>query len=267
MFKKQELTDKIVIVTGAGQGIGKYTAKLFLKEGAKVVFTDINKQALVQLKEELHSENTLFIGADLTKEEHCKHLIEATINKFGKIDILINNAGIGFRGKFIETTTNTLTQVININLMTAIYCTKFAVEEICKSKGSIIFLSSTAGIRGLPFYGPYSIAKNGITAFAEILRAELKSKQVHVGTIILGPTETEEGKRIIDANGFKHPVTRNHKLISLDGAANAIVHCVKNRKNKLTITILSKTISVLHRFFPGLLSLLLAQFNSENRFK
>jgi len=261
-----DLKNKVIIVTGSSQGIGKETGIQLMSLGAKVVFVARNKDKLKNLQNQFGTKRALFLPLDLTIEKNCKKLVDLTKKKFGKIDILINNVGKGFRGKFEDTDIVAFKSLIEINLMSAVYCTKYALKYLIKSKGSIIFISSISGIRGLPCYGGYSVSKKAINGFAELLDIELSKKGVHVGTLLFGPVEVERGKTVIDSRGHRHALSKPSKMISLNRAAKKIIKSIKRRKPLMVITPLAKTMFFMNRIFPGLLRFLLKKFKCPEDF-
>lgn len=254
------IQNKVAIVTGSAQGVGRETAELLLNKGAKVVFVDKNKKNLEKLKARLGSENTIFVSCDLTVEKNSKKIVEETIKKFGKIDILINNVGVGFRGRFEETQIDYFKKGIDVNLMTAVYMTKYSYSEILKAKGSIIFITSTSSIRGLPGYGAYSVSKAAINSFADVLDIESSKDGIHVGKIIFGPIETEEGKTILGTSGEKEYIKSPVSVISMKKAAKKILTCIKKRKSQMVVGKLSHLLYYSNRISYRLTRLIIKKF-------
>ena len=145
MFK-----DSIVVITGGSDGIGKALTEAFLKKGAKVATCGRNQQKLDNLVNENAGLPLFTMIADVSKEEDCKNFINSAIEKFGGVDILINNAGISMRALFKDTDLATLKNVMDINFWGTVYCTKYALNSIIERKGTIVGVSSIAGYRGLP---------------------------------------------------------------------------------------------------------------------
>lgn len=254
------LKNKVVIVTGSSHGIGNETGRLFLKYGSKVVFVARGKEKLEETKKTYGTKNALYLVLDLTKENDCKKLISETKKKFGKIDVLVNNVGRGFRGMFDETDVKTFEEVFDINFSTALYCTKYAYDEILKNKGSIVFISSIAGIRGLPCYGPYGVAKSAINTFSQILDVELGKKGIHVGRLVFGPVENQKEKEIERVRGSKD-YTSFKILVSLKKASMSVVKCVAKRRRLMRVGFVSKTFFILNYLFPGIVRIFLKKFN------
>ena len=138
------MKDKVVVITGASSGIGKAMAIKYAMQQSKVVIAarTIDKLKAVAMEISTFTPSVLTVQADVSKEEDCKMLIEKTIQEFGKIDILINNAGISMRALFNNTDLNVFKSVMDINFWGTVYCTKFSLPHLLKSQGSIIGVSS-----------------------------------------------------------------------------------------------------------------------------
>jgi NAD(P)-dependent dehydrogenase (short-subunit alcohol dehydrogenase family) len=197
------LKDKVAVITGAASGIGKATAELFVKEGAKVVIADISSEGK-KVADNL-GQNTLFIETDLRKEEDIKKMIKETVNKFGKIDILMNNAGIG-KNVFIEKmSAEDWNNIIDTNLRSYFLCTKHAIPHMKKQGGSIVNTASELAFVGDSGWSAYAASKGGILQLTKVAALELMDYSIRVNALCPGPTETpmllegineEEKKRI-----------------------------------------------------------------------
>lgn len=246
------LKGKVVIVTGSSHGIGKATAKKFLSIGCKVVFVARSKDKLKELEKKFGKEKALYLSLDLTVQENCKKLVQKTKAKFKRIDVLVNNLGIGFRGKFEDTELENFEKVVKVNFLSAVYCTKYALDEIKKVKGSIVFVSSIASLTGIPFYSPYSSSKRAINAFSDSLNLELLKSGVHVGTLVFSPVEIEKGKKIVSAKKVKKYFRKTGWEISLDRASEKIVKSVVKRKRIMYVGFLTKLLLLMTVVSPWL---------------
>jgi dehydrogenase/reductase SDR family member 7B len=151
------MKDKVVIVTGGSSGIGKALAEKFGMHGSKILITGRNADQLLMTVSELKKKGIVIEGfvADVSVEEDNKQMALETIEKFGTIDILINNAGVSMRAMFEELDLAVIKKVMDVNFFGAVYATKYCLPEIIKNKGSIIGISSIAGYRGLPARSGY----------------------------------------------------------------------------------------------------------------
>ncbi len=266
-MSKPNLSGKVVIITGSSKGIGKATALEFLQAGASVTLNGRSPQPLEATAQEFrqagYADAILPIAGDVSQAEFCESLIQQTLSHWGRIDILINNAGMGFRGRMEETSPQVFRDVVDSNLMSAAYCTLAALPEIRRSKGSILFISSLSGIRGLPNNGPYCAAKMALTALAETLRIELHGTGVHIGLHMVGITDYDEDKRVIQADGQLIPIRRRSHH-TRQQVARIILRSLRRRRFKVVYTPLGKLNACFQRFFPGFVEwLLIKSANAE----
>lgn len=167
------LNNKVAIITGSSRGIGRATAILFAKEGAKVVINyKTNKKDAEAVVKEVGINNSLLIQADITKEEDVRKLVDETTNKFGKIDILVNNVGEIIRPGDWKTDTETWQKTLDVNLTSSWLMTK-KVAPIMQKGGAIVNLTSTVGLLGSQYVLAYSCAKNAIVALTKSFAKEL----------------------------------------------------------------------------------------------
>ena len=196
-----QMQEKVVVITGGSDGIGKALVELYLNNGAKVATCARNYQKLYQLQ----SANTgkpLFIHAtDVSKEIDCKGFIEAVIKEFGTIDILINNAGVSMRALVQDVDFETIRRVMDINFWGTVYCTKFALDPIIKNKGTIVGVSSIAGYRGLPGRSGYSASKYAVNGWLEALRTELLESGTNVMWVCPGFTSSNIRNAALNQEG------------------------------------------------------------------
>ena len=193
---------KVVLVTGASRGIGKCIAENLAKDGYTVIanYNKSNKQAL-KLQNDLKEQgyNIEIIKADVSKKEEVKNMIEYINNKFGNIDILINNAGIAKLQMFCDVTDDDWDEMINTNLKSAFYCTQMVLPGmIHKKRGCIINISSIWGQVGASCETVYSISKAGVDAMTKSLAKELGLSSIRVNSIAPGVIDTDMNSKIDD---------------------------------------------------------------------
>ena len=187
--------EKIIVVTGASRGIGREIAKTLSRENNKVIacYNNSEEEATI-LKEELEKENKKIdiIKGDISKREDCKKIVEYVINKYKKIDVLINNAGISTYNLFTDITDEEWNRTINTNLNSVFYMSQETVKYMIKQKeGSIINISSIWGIVGASCEVAYSVSKAGIDGMTKALAKELGPSNIRVNSIAPGLIDTD----------------------------------------------------------------------------
>lgn len=251
------MKDKVVIITGASSGIGKALAFAFGQEGASIVITGRREDALNSVSAELSKAgiNNLAIVADVSVAKDNELMVAKTIEKFGKIDILINNAGISMRAMFEDCDLSVIETLMNINFYGTVYATKYALPYIKASKGSIVGISSIAGYRGLPVRAGYSASKFAMNGFLEALRTELLHTGVHVLTACPGFTASNIRMASLGADGSnKGDSMRDEgKMMSSEEVAQYILKAVQKRKRDLVLTGQGKLTVFLNKWLPGLM--------------
>ena len=189
------LTNKVAIVTGAASGIGLGIAQLFVKEGAKVVFSDINESGRASAN--AAGEKSVFIECDISNVESVKNLVAETLEAFGTIDILINNAGVLYQRPLSETSDEEWDTVININLKGPFLLTREVLPVFEKhGKGKIVNIASIAGIIGYENLSAYCASKGGIIAMTRSLALEFAPSKINVNCICPGAIKTGMTKAI-----------------------------------------------------------------------
>ena len=255
-------TNKVVAITGGTEGIGKALVEEFLSRGAKVATCSRTIEKLQQLELVCTGKSLLAIVADVSKEEDCKNFIDKTIQEFGKIDILINNAGISMRALFKDTELSTLKRLMDINFWGTVYCTKFALDTILKNKGTIVGVSSVAGYRGLPGRSGYSASKFAVNGWLEALRTELLETGVNVMWVCPGFTKSNIRNVALnkDAKPQGESPLNESKLMTAEECAQHIIKAIAKRKRTLVLTFTGKETVFMNRFFPALTDKLTRKF-------
>ncbi|MCF8219576.1 MAG: SDR family oxidoreductase [Bacteroidales bacterium] len=251
------MKEKVVIITGASSGIGKALAWKYASEGFKVVIAARRKEQLQELARELESEGAevLAVSADVSKEDDCRHLIDQTVENYGRIDILINNAGVSMRAVFEDLELDVLHKVMDINFWGTVQCTHAAFPYLLKSKGSVVGVSSVAGFQGLPGRTGYSASKAAINNFLDVIRQETQKKGLHVLLACPGFTSSDIRKTALLKDGAQQGETpRNEsKMMSAEEVAEHIYRAVVRRKRTLILTRVGKMTVMLKKCCPRLL--------------
>ena len=186
------LKDKTVIITGAGAGIGKATAILFAKEGAKVVCCSLSDSAKKVSDIIVQSGGTaLFVQGDVAKEEVCKTIINTTLSEFGQLDILFNNAGVVLPIDTVhDNTAEQWDRVMAVNVRSVFLLSKLAIPHLRKTKGTIINNSSVLAIKGVKNRAVYSASKGAISALTKAMAMDYMDDGIRVNAICPGTTDT-----------------------------------------------------------------------------
>ncbi len=251
------MRDKVVLVTGASSGIGKATALRFAKAGAKLVIAARSVDKLKAVADEISALGTevITVQADVAVEADCQKLIQDAIDKFGRLDVLVNNAGISMRAILEDLGLSVLKKVMDVNFWGTVYCTKFALPHLLKQKGSIVGVSSIAGYVGLPARTGYSASKFAMHGFLESVRTENLGNDLHVLIACPGFTASNIRKKALSADGGAQGESPREetKMMTAEEVADHIFKATKKRKQKLVLTAEGKAAVFLSKFFPKLI--------------
>jgi short-subunit dehydrogenase len=260
------LNAKVVIVTGASSGIGEATAREFAKEGVKIVLAARRVDKLQALADEITTmktgAETLVVQADLSKLEDIHGMIEQTLEKFGRIDVLVNNAGFG-RLDWLENLdpVKDIQAQIDVNVMGVLQTTRQVLPVMMKQRaGSIINMCSMAGLVGTPTYTIYAASKHAVHGFSEALRREVKPWGIDVSLIYPGGVVTEFTQHA----GIKRKTnakTPDFMLLTAEQVGQAVVKLVRRPKRMLVIPWLWNVTVFMNKFLPGLVD-----YTTINRF-
>ena len=251
-----DLKNKTVIITGASSGIGKSCAEQFAKRGANLVLGARQYVTLCEIAQDLEQRfgiKAIAVQCDVSKESDCKELINQANTTFKRIDVLINNAGISMRALFKDLDLLVLHNLMDVNFWGAVYCTKYALPELLKNKGSVVGVSSIAGYRGLPGRTGYSASKFALNGFLESLRVENLKTGLHV--MIASPGFTASNIRNValakDGSSQGETSMDEAKMMSSDEVAEIIVKGIEKRKRSLIMTAQGKLTVFLNKILPA----------------
>jgi short-subunit dehydrogenase len=250
-----DFKQKVVIITGASSGIGKALAEEFAKRGANVVLGARQYVTLCEITADLEKNyqiKALAVQTDVSIAADCEQLIKQTLVTFGKIDVLINNAGLSMRALFNDLDLSVLKNLMDVNFWGTVYCTKYALPEILKSKGTIVGVSSIAGYRGLPGRTGYSSSKFAMNGFLESLRTELLKTGVNVMVACPGFTTSNIRVAALSKDGGAHGETSMEEGKMMSAATVAMLICdgIANRKRTLIMTGQGKLAVWMNKLFP-----------------
>jgi short-subunit dehydrogenase len=257
----KDLKNKVIIITGASSGIGKALSQELVSHGAYISIAARKEEKLIELKNKLCKEfslpdnQILTTSTDVSKQNDCQNLIEQTLKHFGRIDILINNAGISMRALFEEVELDVIHRVMDVNFWGTVYCTKFALPHILSAHGSIVGISSVAGYRGLPGRTGYSASKFAMQGFLEVLRTENIKKGLHVLTACPGFTKSNIRNTALTKDGKEQAESPRDedKMMSAETVAKHIVKAIIKKKRTIILTTQGKLTVLLNKLFPKMM--------------
>lgn len=247
----EDLKGQVALVTGASRGVGLATARELSRRGAKVVMTARGADRLnasADLLSRLGGDVRAVVG-DVALWEDAERMVQTAIDAFGRLDIVVNNAGVSMRGEFGDLSPEVCKDTIGTNLLGSVYVTRAATAHLAESRGHVVFISSIAGLLGLPSASTYCASKTALTGLAESLRLELGPRGVHVGVVHLGFTEHDPEKRILAADGELVLPDRPAHVTQAD-AARAIVRLVMRRSRRTVMTPVGKLAWFAHQLSP-----------------
>lgn len=253
------MQNKVIIITGASSGIGLACAREFAHRGAKLALAARSIEKLEEVKQEFATQGVeaIAVQCDVSVEDDCRRLIDSTVKAFGKIDILINNAGLSMRAAFADTDLSVLKRLMDVNFWGTVYCTKYALPWLLKTKGSVVGISSIAGFIGLPGRTGYSASKFAMHGFLETLRTENLKTGLHVLIAAPGFTASNVRKAALTADGSNQGETprAEDKMMSAEEVAVHLAKAIKKRKRTLILTFVEGKLTVfLSKWWPSLVT-------------
>jgi NAD(P)-dependent dehydrogenase (short-subunit alcohol dehydrogenase family) len=247
---------RVGVITGSSRGIGRALARALAERGMTVVLNGRDPETLARTERALLEAGcrVLAVPGDVAALEDCRRLIDTAVSRCGRLDLLVNNAGLSARGKFEDSDPGVFRRLTDVNILGAVNTTWCALPHLRRSRGQVIFVSSLAGLVGLPGGAAYSATKMGLTALAESLRVELAGSGVHVGIIYPGFTENEEEKRILSPEGSWIPIADpfpvQHRR---EEVVRHFVTMIEKRRFKQVCTPLDRFIRFVQLFAPRLI--------------
>ncbi len=255
--------NKVVVVTGGSSGIGEALVRNFLAGGALVATCGRHQDKLDTLRTNIANERLYTQVADVSKEEDCRDFIENVAHKFGRIDVLINNAGMSMRALFDQLEDlSVMKRLMDINFWGCVYCIRYALPELKKSQGTVVGVSSIAGYRGLPGRAGYSASKFAMQGFLEVLRTENLHTGVHVMWVCPGFTASNIRNTALNKEGKAQAETplKENKLMTADEVALRMMKGISRKKRTEIMTSQGKLTVFMNKWFPSLTDKLVYNF-------
>jgi NAD(P)-dependent dehydrogenase (short-subunit alcohol dehydrogenase family) len=244
---------KVALVSGASRGVGFATAAGLVGRGAKVVITARGAERLESSSRALRERGgqVVAVVGDVSVRDEARRMVSAAVEKFGRLDILVNNAGVSMRGEFRDLAADVCDRVIGTNLIGSVNLAHAAIDQLVATRGHLVFISSIAGLIGLPGASVYCASKKALTGLSESLRLELIPAGVHVGVVYLGFTEHDPEKRILAADGSPSLPDRPAHHTQAQ-AAEMILDLVEHRRRELVMTPIGMLGGLAYRLSPEL---------------
>ncbi|KAI3512790.1 hypothetical protein L1887_20109 [Cichorium endivia] len=250
---REKLEGKVVLITGASSGIGEHLAYEYAKHGASLALVARREELLAAVADkakELGAPEAIVIKADVTKLHDCKRFVDETINHFGKVDCLINNAGIAISGLFEDRgCIGDYASIMNVNFWGSVNGTHFALPHLRKSKGRIIVISSTGGWFNTPSLSVYNASKVAQQSFFETLRIELAS-DIGITMVTLGTVTTPLANEDLLTEVNIHWVP----MYTVEDCAKAIVNSARRGDEYLTEPPWMRSVFLWVTFFPEIVN-------------
>lgn len=252
-----DFKNKTVVITGASSGIGMALAVEFGALGANVVAGARNEDGLKELTEAIVAKGgkAVYAVTDVTSEADCKGLVRTAVEAFGGVDVLVCNAGISMRALFDDVDLSVLKRLMDVNFWGTVYCTKYALPWLQKSKGTVVGVSSVAGIHGLPGRTGYSASKYAMTGFLETIRIENLKKGLHVMIACPGFTASNVRFTALTADGTSQGESprAEEKMMTAEEAAHRIIKGIAKRKRSVLMDFNGRASTQIKKIWPSFL--------------
>jgi NAD(P)-dependent dehydrogenase (short-subunit alcohol dehydrogenase family) len=249
------LADKVVLITGGSSGIGRATALRLAGYGASVALAARSAQPLAEAAAEVSvlGGKALALPTDVTDAEQCRRAVEATVDHFGRLDVLLCSAGVSLRAYFEGTCLEALERVMRVNFFGTLYATHYALPHVKQSRGSLIAVSSLTGKRGIPSYAMYGASKFAIQGLYEALRLELSRDGVHVGIVSPGFVDTPLRHHVLGPDGkpWAEPPPPPFRVWPVEKCVNRIIRLLLKRRAEALLPWIAGPMFALDRLLGG----------------
>jgi uncharacterized protein len=245
-----DFKDQVIMITGASNGIGRRLAIDLAARGAIVAGCGRSIERLRDILKEVRraSPSSAMIGCDVSDREQVQGMVAKILADYGKIDVLINNAGIGMRKPFIETDLKTIEDIIRVNYLGAVYCAHEVLPSmVARKTGHIVNVSSGAGLIGTLNMAAYCASKFALNGWSESLYHELKPLGINVSVVCPGPVETDFSRDFRDSE----PKSPPNLIVSAETVAQAVINVLENKRFEVVLPRWLALMSALKRHLPN----------------
>lgn len=253
--------DKVVLVTGGASGIGLMIAETFADAGAKLAICALEQEAVeaTAARFEKNGVECLGMAVDITKQEQVDQMFERVIERFGRLDVLVNNAGRTARGKILDTTPEQFASMLELNFLATVRCTLAAMPHLKKQRGHIVNIGSLAAKTGSRWTAAYPASKFAVAAYSQQLRLELADEGVHVLLVCPGPVKRDtprlyplDGIEDLPEDARKPGAGAKIKGVDPDRLARNILLACERRRPEIVMPWKSRILFAIAQLFPRL---------------
>jgi dehydrogenase/reductase SDR family member 7B len=235
----QPLKDKAALITGGSSGIGRGVALKLAQLGCRVAVAARNPEPLHTVLAEIRGMKVegLAVPTDVTVSEQCRQAVAGAVERFGRLDILVNCAGLSMRAYFSGSDLAAMERVMSVNFFGTLFMTHHALPHIKKTRGSLVALSSLTGLRGIPSYGIYGASKFAIQGLYDSLRLELKRDGVHVGIVAPGFVATPLRHNVLGPDGrpWAQPPNPPFRIWPVEKCVDRVIRLIRNRRSQINL--------------------------------
>jgi NAD(P)-dependent dehydrogenase (short-subunit alcohol dehydrogenase family) len=253
--------DKVALVTGGSSGLGRVIADAFVGAGARVVIAGLEAEAVAAAADQMRpsGRDVLGIHADITRQDQVDALFAQTLERFGRLDALVNSAGRSMRGNVLDTTPEQFRELMELNLIALVRCTRAAAPHLLRQRGHVVNIGSLASKSAARWVGAYPATKFAVAAYSQQLRLELGPRGLHVLLVCPGPIARRD-PRLYPLEGLEdvpHEARRpgagvRVKAIPPEKLARAILRACERRQPELVMPAKARWLFALSQLWPGL---------------
>src|SRR4051812_25223061 len=252
--KLKKLSEQVFVITGASSGIGLVTAREAARRGAKLVVAARAEDALRQLVEEINSKGgeAVYVAADVGNHSEVRRIAETALERFGRIDTWVNNAGVSIYGKIVDTPVEDMRRLFETDFWGVVHGSLAAVEHLRQRGGALINVGSTVSDRAIPLQGVYSSSKHAVKGFTDALRMELEEEGAPVSVTLIKPGAidtqfTKHAKNLLDKEPALPP-----PVYAPEAVAEAILHCAETPVRDVFVGFGGKALGMMEKYTPRL---------------